>query len=168
MRSLLRQVEERGRYAMRATLTTLEELGFPLSAALAALSQRVRPKATYGAEFLLLRADWACRLDALQEHWLRRILDIPRGGTRQQLMWEVGEGWRLSAWVLGGAARLLARIAALPPAHLAVRVRKIAAEEPTTWAATVERELAALAIPTFEVWRAASSGAASTKAAVRK
>ena len=65
MGCLLRRVEVRGHECGRSTLATILMAGLPLSAVLCAFQLRVQPAVLYGAEFLLVRPDWARRLNAL-------------------------------------------------------------------------------------------------------
>ena len=59
---------------MQQSLVAMGQLGFPLSSLLKTIQSRVQPKACYGAVFLLIRRDWAARLERLQDHWLRKAL----------------------------------------------------------------------------------------------
>ena len=66
LRPLLRQVEDRGHRGLEMCLATMEPAGMPICAILRALQTRILPKACHGAIFLLVRPDWATRLNMLQ------------------------------------------------------------------------------------------------------
>ena len=118
---------------MRLLRTAMDHLGLPLQALLLAIPSRVQPHAIHGAEFLLLRGDWAKRLDALQHRWWQRALGLDKLVARRLLMVELAVGWRLSTVVLLRALCLLARIEICPSQHTCYRVYLVAKEHQFTW-----------------------------------
>jgi hypothetical protein len=74
LHALLQQIETRGGHSCFSLLAAAQSLDLPASIVLKALWSRVEPKACFAAEFLLLRSDWAPRLDAMQDRWLHALL----------------------------------------------------------------------------------------------
>jgi len=161
MTSLMVQVETRGREAMRYIQARFDELGLPLGAYLQAMTQRVEPRTLWGAELLIVRADWEVRLDSLQTGWLRRLLDSQNAIPRWAVMEELGLHRRLRAVVMGRALRLLACVdlqATSSPDQLLPRVARIAACWPGTWMSSAVALGEDLKIPRIEQWLLAMQG----------
>ena len=61
----------------------------PPGCACAALLTRAEPKACYAAPLLIVRRDWAPRIDAMHDRWVRRLLDLSVSVPRryQQVSW---------------------------------------------------------------------------------
>ena len=168
-RSLMCQVELRGKHNMHQIQAAFDEHGLPLETHLAAIQNRVVPKALWGAEFVIVRRDWENRLDNLQAGWLRRLLDTEVAVPRFALLWELGMPWRLRATVLCQVFRLLASVDLLPRAHLAAKVATVAAQWPATWVDTAAGLAEDLGLPRIASW--ANAGATdhpSQDAAARK
>ena len=161
MRGLLLQIEGRGHAAIQQSLVAFSQLGLSLSALLRSVRLRVRPKACHGAMFLLLRADWATRLDRLQDHWLRRTLGLGPPIARSVLLWELGFQTRLSTSILAQAISLLARADFLQEHHPLTEVLRVAREHASTWTRTVESEMKNRGIPRILDWR--TPGRSATK-----
>jgi hypothetical protein len=166
MSSLLRLVEHRGSTAWRMTVNAFEMLGLPMWVCTVALHQRVVPKSCYGAEFLILRADWKPRMDAMLDRWLSSLLNLGAKIPRAVLMQEFGERIRLSTRIAVKALRLLAQIEALPTSHAASRVLMLAADSPTSWTRAAMNLAESYNIPSMRQW--AMSSMVDSKGDVRK
>ena len=90
MASLLKRIEDRGLVCWEAICDALEMLGFPLYVNMVVLRQRVMPRCTFGAEFVMIRADWQKRVDDLQDRWATRLLDLDKRRPRINSHRELG------------------------------------------------------------------------------
>ena len=143
-------------------------LGMPMYVSLVALRQRVEPRCSFGAEFLLVRADWQTRLDALQDRWGMRLLGLDKRQPRVTLLRELGLEWRLSTKVKLRAVALKARIDMLPAVHVCAKVARVAAGVVFSWSAAVAQVQQDWAVPTISDWSSRQVAVATTKKQVKQ
>ncbi|CAK0877784.1 unnamed protein product [Prorocentrum cordatum] len=159
MIGLLKQVEQRAQRAWRGTLAGIELLGLPLAAALAALRARVQPGACHGAALLVIRGDWATRLDAIYDRWVSELLDLTQPAPRVCLLREIGMPWRLSTTTLRQAFGFWARVQAMPQSALPPRVLRLAGQSQATWTAAMQHHAGGLNVRPFREWVEAAAAA---------
>ena len=153
---LLQQVESRAAHSWRALLCAADGLGLPPEVLISALRERVEPKSTYAAIFLVIRQDWQKRLDAMQDKWIMSLLGLQRKVARTALLREVGISNRLSNRVLGQAFGFLARIKLLSREHLATKVANLAGQHTITWTRTIVDLMQSMGVPDIQEWRSAT------------
>ena len=124
----------------------------PSHCLLTALEKRIIPKACFGAQFLILRADWAKRLDACLDRWVAHILAVPKRQHRIRLLFELGFPMRLSTRTLLAAFGLFARIQVLPDSHVCRPLAELASSRDSTWTFAMEARLSELGVPPPGQW----------------
>ena len=135
--SLLKKIEKTALNTWHPLLTAVFTIGLPGSVCLAAYQHRVLPRALFASEIVILRGDWAARMDALQDKMIRMLFSVDASCARVRLILEAGVTWRLSSLVRRRVLALEARIALLPVHHVAKQVLTAGGSMITTWATAV-------------------------------